>query len=99
MLIQESHEARLPAPPRDQRRHIMHDIKRVRPHIALGPSLVLARPRPVGIARLHEARRVVKQGEGRGERARAEERRVVRLVERHGERGHGVVVVYDKEKG
>ena len=72
----------------------MHDIERVRPHIAFRPARVLARPRATCVTRLHKARVVVEDRERRGERACAEARCVVILAERRGEDREGVVVIW-----
>ena len=71
----------------------MHDVERVRPHVALRPSLVLARPRARRVLRLHEPRVGVEDREGRGERTVAEEGRICE-VELSREDGDSEVVVY-----
>lgn len=94
MHIQKFHERLVPAPARDQRADVVHDVERVRPLVALRPARVRARPRAARVARLHEPGGVVEDRERRGERAGAEVRGVCVLAERGGEDGDGVVVVW-----
>ena len=85
VLVQELDKRRVPAPPPDQLRHVMHDVERVCPHVALRPARVLASPRPVSIARLHEAGLVVEDAERCGEGALAQLGRPVILGESGGQ--------------
>lgn len=64
VLVQERHEARVPAAVRDQAGHVLEDVERVDPHVTLRPALVLACPRAAHIARLHEPGVVVENAEG-----------------------------------
>lgn len=93
MHIQKFHERLVPAPERDQRADVVHDVERVRPLVALRPARVRARPRAARVARLHKPGVVVKDRERRGERTGAEVCGVCVFAEGGGEDRDGVVVV------
>ena len=93
MLVQELDKRFVSTPPLNQRRHIMNNVERVRPHVTLGPSLVLTGPGATSIACLHETGGIVEYRERCGECAIAEECGVVGLAKRGSEDRHSVVII------
>lgn len=89
VLVQKRYKARVPASARNEGGHILEDIERIDPLVALRPARVLARPLAAHVACLHEARVVVEDAEGVGERAVAEEGRVLCVTEQLREDGDG----------
>ena len=89
VFVQKRHKARVPASTRNEGGHVLEDVKRVDPLVALRPARVFARPLAARVACLHEARVVVEDAEGVGERAVAEEGRVLCVAEQVREDGDG----------
>lgn len=89
VLVQERHETRVPSFAFDEARYVLDNVKGVDPLVALRPAGVFTRPHTAHVARLHEARVIVEDAEGVGERAVAEECRVLCVAEQLRESSDG----------
>ena len=62
MRIQKLHETFVPTLELNKAGDIMHNVKRIRPHIALRPPLIWPGPIPVGVSGFHKPRGRVEDG-------------------------------------
>src|ERR1700722_3783507 len=55
MLFQRPHETDVSASFLDKPRYVVHDVKRITPHITLSPTSILPGPRPISLPCFHES--------------------------------------------